>query len=150
MRKRGRRYIFDQRGTTLLELVIALSVAGMLLPLIAAWLIALTAQWQQMAERMETRQQTTIALHRIGADVRSGGDFLQLSNGLALHDGEGRTIRYQLSSAGNLLREEVGGGSTVLATAITICRFDLEQGGRILSITLDDVRQTWWGRRSAL
>lgn len=148
MSRRGRPIIHDERGVTLLELVISLTVAGILLPVLAAWLIALTTQWSEVTDRIETRQRTAVLLHRMGTELREGSQFSPQLSGLAFRSGEGRLIRYQLTTGGLLLRDEEGVGSTVIGSRLSDCRFTTEQEGKLVTIHLDGITQTWAGRGS--
>ncbi|ASS74967.1 hypothetical protein CIG75_08190 [Tumebacillus algifaecis] len=146
MSKRGRRFIADERGVTLLELVLSLAVTGLLLPVFAAWMTAMIAQWQQVSERIEVRQTNAVLLHRIGAEVREGSSFLPQRNGLVFLNKAGRLIRYQLSSGGLLLRDEEGVGATVIGSHLAECRFSTDQEGRVLTVHLGAISQSWVGR----
>lgn len=126
----------------------SLAIAGLLLPVLAAWFIALAAQWSDVSERIEVRQRTSVLLHRVGAEVREGSHFSPQINGIAFRNGEGRLIRYQLTAGGLLLRDEDGVGSTVIGSKITDCRFTTEREGGLLTIHLDGITQTWAGRGS--
>jgi type II secretory pathway pseudopilin PulG len=156
MSRFGRRFIADESGATLLELLMSLAVFGLLLPVIAGWLTAVTALWNQNADRLEAKQQAIFLLKRVGTEVREGSVFLPQRDGLAFLSDKGRLIRYRLSQNGYLLREEEGVGSVVIGSGIADCRFLTEAEGRLVTLHLTthagraqfQISQTWAGRGS--
>ena len=75
MSRRGRRFIADERGVTLPELLISLSILGLLLPVVAGELSSVSRLWHGAADRLEARGQATALLRNLEGELREGRSF---------------------------------------------------------------------------
>ena len=137
MSRRGRRIIADQRGVALLELLISLTIFGMLLPVIAGELMSVTDIWSRTTDRLEARALAVSLLREIESEVQAGRGFAVQQDGtLAFLNKRGRLVRYQFTKSGLLMRDEEGVGVMVVGAKITTCRFDSESSGTLLHLEL--------------
>ena len=157
MSRRGRRFIAklrDERGVTLLELVIAQAIVGLLLPVIAAGLVLVTQKWHLATERIEAREQVVTLVRRVEAEVQAGRNFAADKDSLLFQDASGRWIRYVVTSGGMVMREELGIGSMVIGAKVSACRFEVEDNGRLVRMRVtaqvgkatSEADGTWYGR----
>lgn len=154
MYRRGRRCILDQRGVTLLELLLSLSVLSMLLPVLAGLLVSIEQTWTGEVDRLEAREQAEAIVRRVESDVREGTAFSVLSNGVSFTDPTGHVIHYWLSQGGLLLRDDDGLGAGVVGVRVVSCRFTTEANGALLRMDLTvgsgnvktELNQVWFGR----
>jgi prepilin-type N-terminal cleavage/methylation domain-containing protein len=152
--RHGRLYIPDQRGVTLLELLMSLSVLGLLLPVVAGLLVTVTESWTAEVDRLEAREQAEAIVRRVETDVREGRSFFVQTNGVMFTDPQGHLIRYQLSQGGLLLRDDNGQGAGVVGARVVSCRFTTEANGSLLRMQLTvgagkaqtDINRVWVGR----
>ena len=109
-----RRWLSDQRGFTLAELVVVSAVVGMVL----AGIFALQAQAQQAyllgSNRVETQQNARVALDLMTRELRSAASITTVtsSTNLTFVNQNGQTIQYALS--GTTLNRTVAGTTTAL------------------------------------
>lgn len=154
MSRSGRLCADSERGVTLLELLISLAIIGLLLPVVAGWLTAVTLSWQATVERVEAREQALTIVRRVEVEVREGRSFTVLPDGLFFIERGGKWVRYFRSSSGLLLREEEGVGAMVIGAGIVTCQFAVTADGKQLHLQLVtkagraqvDVQSVWTGR----
>lgn len=126
----------DERGVTLMELIMSLTILGLLLPVIAAGLTVSTGEWNRAVERLEARQQAMMLLQRVEREIRGGHHFAAQSNGLHFLNSSDQLIRYHVSSAGQLLRDESIIGTSVIGSKIRSCTFTPDPSGALVRLRL--------------
>lgn len=129
-------YRLGERGVTLLELIMSLTILGLLLPVIAAGLTTSTGEWNRAVERLEARQQAMMLLQRVEREVRGGHHFAAQSNGLHFLNSNDQLIRYHVSAAGLLLRDESIIGTSVIGSKIRSCTFTPDPSGALVRLRL--------------
>lgn len=152
----ARLFHLNQKGVTLLELLLSLVVLGMMLPVLAGLMISLTETWSRETERLEARQQAEIIVRRIEAEVREGKGFAMISKGVSYTNQQGHLIRYTLGTGGLLLRDDNGQGGAVIGADVIACKFTTQANGSLLRMQLStavgqaetDLDQQWVGRDS--
>lgn len=132
----GKRNLHNEQGLTLLELLIALTVWALLLPVIAGGLLFTVQSYTRATERLEAREQALVVLRKMEGEVRGGHNFLVLSNGVSFLDIQNRRIQYQLASSGLLQRVEEGVGNTVIGAKLTACRWKLDSDAPLVHVQL--------------
>ncbi|MBL0387031.1 prepilin-type N-terminal cleavage/methylation domain-containing protein [Tumebacillus sp. ITR2] len=116
----GKKIWQDNQGLTLLELLLALTIWGLLLPVIAGGLLFTVQTYTREVERLEAREQALAVLRKVEGEVRAGHNFSALSDGLSFQDAHDHLIQYQLNLRTNLLqRVEQGVGSTIIGARVT-------------------------------
>jgi prepilin-type N-terminal cleavage/methylation domain-containing protein len=154
MYRLGRLCIHDQRGVTLLELLLSLTVLSMLLPVLAGLLVSITQTWNGEVDRLEAREQAEAILRRVESDVRESRSISVQTNGVSFTDPLGHVIHYWLSQGGLMLRDDNGLGAGVVGARVLSCRFTTEVNGSLLRMQLTvgtgnaktDLDQVWFGR----
>jgi hypothetical protein len=139
---------------TMVELLMALVILGMMLPVFLGWWVAVGKAWTMGADRLEARQLAAALVRRVGQEVRAGEGFVVLPNGVAFREGQGKWVRYVLGAKGMMMREEVGAGTMVVGSGVAACRFAVESGGKLVrmeaTVTVGkarvEVRQLWRGK----
>ena len=159
MSRRGRRFIADERGVTLPELLISLSILGLLLPVVAGELSSVSRLWHGAADRLEARGQATAMLRNVEGELREGRSFaVTPEGGVLFTNARGRVVRYYLSTNGLLVREEEGIGMTVVGARLSRCQFRSEAGGSAVRMQAAiqvgraqiDLDESWQGRGGEL
>ena len=159
MSRRGRRFIADERGVTLPELLISLAILGLLLPVVAGELSSVSRLWHGEVDRLEARGQAASLLRNVEGELREGKSFAVTPDGGVLFtNAHGQIIRYYLSTNGLLVREEESLGMTVVGAKISHCQFRSEAGGNAVRMQATiqvgraqiDLDESWQGRGSEL
>lgn len=124
----------DDRGVTLLELIMSLTILGLLLPVIATGLTASTGEWNRAVDRLEARQQAMMLLQRVEREIRNGHQFAAQPNGLYFLNAHDQLIRYHVSTTGLLLRDEAIVGTSVIGSKIGSCTFTPDPSGKLVRL----------------
>ncbi|PWK06286.1 prepilin-type N-terminal cleavage/methylation domain-containing protein [Tumebacillus permanentifrigoris] len=131
-----RRNLNKEQGLTLLELLIALTIWALLLPVIAGGLLFTVQSYTRASERLEAREQALAVLRKVEGEVRDGHSFKVQSNGVSFLDVHDRLVQYQLTRTGLLQRVEEGVGNTVIGAKLTVCRWALDASPPLLHLQL--------------
>lgn len=126
----------DERGVTLLELILSLTILGLLLPVIAAGMTHATGEWNRAVDRLEARQQATMLLQRVEREIRGGRRFVAEPNVLYFLNEKDQLIRYQISSTGLLLRDEAVVGTSIIGSKIRSLTFTPDPSGKLVRLRL--------------
>ncbi|BCJ85997.1 PulJ/GspJ family protein [Effusibacillus dendaii] len=108
----------DQRGMTLVEILIGMFVLSVVLLVITGWM----GVWQKTASAIgsgvQTRLQAETAVRLIEEDFRRAERVIESGDELVFVDLRQDQIRYRLSNNGNLLRSVNNKGSSVIAAGV--------------------------------
>ncbi|KEO82659.1 PilW family protein [Tumebacillus flagellatus] len=112
--------LHDRSGHTLLELLIALSIWALLLPVIAGGLLFTVQSYTRSVDRLEAREQALGVLRKVESEIRAGHGFTVQSEGVSFLDERNTLIQYRFSARTGLLqRIESGAGSSVIGAKLT-------------------------------
>lgn len=126
----------DPRGSTLLELLIALSIWALLLPVLAGGLFFTVKSYTSACERLEAREQAVAVLRKVESEVRAGHNFKLQTGGMSFQDSQNRSIQYLLTRTGSLQRIEEGVSSMVIGAKIATMRWSLDATGVLIRLEL--------------
>ncbi|HEU4963121.1 MAG TPA: prepilin-type N-terminal cleavage/methylation domain-containing protein [Bacilli bacterium] len=127
----------DQTGFTLLELLLSLTILGLLLPVLAGWFTTLIRQWHTTSHRVEVRQQALVLLQRLETELHDAHSFTLQSNGLTFLNSQNQLIYYHhIPTSQLLLREVSTGGTSVLSGQVSQCQMALVNEGRTVQLHL--------------
>lgn len=110
----------NSRGFTLIEVLVAVLVTGILLSaLLAAYQRGLLF-WRVQADELETRDHLRIGLDRMAREVRSAVAIVDGDQGdyLAFRNIRGKLVHYYLDSQGRQLLRKVDGGANSVADGV--------------------------------
>ncbi|MDH7577810.1 MAG: prepilin-type N-terminal cleavage/methylation domain-containing protein [Bacillota bacterium] len=103
--------LLEERGFTLTEVLIALTLTGLLLTVLAQTGQVAFTRWSRLEQEIEVQQHLNIALERMARELRQAKRLLGTSpTELSFQKVDGTSVRYYLrTGSGNLLRAESGG-----------------------------------------
>ncbi len=111
----------NSRGFTLIEVLVAVLITGILLSaLLAAYQRGLLF-WRVQADELETRDHLRIGLDRMAREVRSAvaiADGGQSADHIAFRNVRGKLVHYYLDSQGRQLLRKVDGGANSVADGV--------------------------------
>ncbi|MFC4769117.1 PilW family protein [Effusibacillus consociatus] len=125
----------DQRGMTLVELLIGMLVLSLIILAVAGWM----SQWGKSAQVIEKNGRLATpgenAFRIVGEDIRVSTAILSSGSELTLRNGSGQKIRYYISDRGKLIRSVNGLGASVIAPDVK--KWQVQNSGkRAVQVTL--------------
>ncbi|KPV43243.1 hypothetical protein [Alicyclobacillus ferrooxydans] len=102
----------------MVEAMFNLTIGALLVALVCEVVVALVAGQREIYQRLDTNAMWNSAARVVREDVHSAKTVQSVPGGMDVSEADGRVYRYQVNTSAELVRTQVGGGTSVLAVGV--------------------------------